>query len=49
MMSINKGSREPIITLRMFESEIINRDPKEIIAAGTDWHFNNELKRELKT
>ena len=24
-------------------------DPQKLVAAGTDWRFLNELKRELKT
>jgi hypothetical protein len=26
----------------------IENSPNEILAEGTDWHFLNELKRELK-
>jgi NitT/TauT family transport system substrate-binding protein len=35
--------------LRMREVGMIKSDPKEIIAAGTNWRFLDELKRELKT
>jgi NitT/TauT family transport system substrate-binding protein len=35
--------------LRMQETGMIKSSPNEIIAAGTDWRFVNELKRELKT
>jgi len=27
---------------------MIKSSPQKIIADGTDWHFFNELKRELK-
>jgi NitT/TauT family transport system substrate-binding protein len=35
--------------LRMQETGMIKSSPQEIIAAGTDWRFLDELKRELKT
>jgi NitT/TauT family transport system substrate-binding protein len=35
--------------LRMHEAGFIKSGPNEIIAAGTDWRFLDELKRELKT
>jgi NitT/TauT family transport system substrate-binding protein len=34
--------------LRLHEAGIIRSNPKKIIAQGTDWHFFNEIKRELK-
>ena len=34
--------------LRLREAGMVKRNPKEIIAEGTDWRFLNELKRELK-
>jgi NitT/TauT family transport system substrate-binding protein len=34
--------------LRMHEAGLIKSSPQKIIADGTDWHFLNELKRELK-
>ena len=34
--------------LRLHELGIIKSSPKQLIAAGTDWRFLNELKRELK-
>ena len=34
--------------LRMHELGMIKRDPKRILAEGTDFRFFNELKRELK-
>jgi NitT/TauT family transport system substrate-binding protein len=34
--------------LRMHEAGMIKSSPQRIIAAGTDWRFWNELKRELK-
>jgi NitT/TauT family transport system substrate-binding protein len=34
--------------LRMHEAGFIKSTPQKIIAEGTDWHFLNELKRELK-
>jgi NitT/TauT family transport system substrate-binding protein len=34
--------------LRMQEAGMIKSTPQEIIGAGTDWRFLNELKRELK-
>ena len=35
--------------LRLHEAGFIKSSPQKIIADGTDWHFLNELKRELKT
>jgi NitT/TauT family transport system substrate-binding protein len=35
--------------LRMLDSGIVTANPKDVIGAGTDWRFINELKRELKT
>jgi NitT/TauT family transport system substrate-binding protein len=34
--------------LRMHEAGFIKSTPQKIIAEGTDWHFLDELKRELK-
>jgi NitT/TauT family transport system substrate-binding protein len=34
--------------LRLHEGGMIKSSPQKIIAAGTDWRFLNELKRELK-
>jgi NitT/TauT family transport system substrate-binding protein len=34
--------------LRLHEVGMIEASPNRIIAAGTDWRFVNELKRELK-
>jgi NitT/TauT family transport system substrate-binding protein len=34
--------------LRLHELGTIKSGPQKIIAEGTDWHFLNELKRELK-
>jgi NitT/TauT family transport system substrate-binding protein len=34
--------------LRLHEAGMIGSTPNQIIAAGTDWRFLNELKRELK-
>jgi NitT/TauT family transport system substrate-binding protein len=34
--------------LRLHEVGLIKATPQKIIADGTDWHFLNELKRELK-
>jgi NitT/TauT family transport system substrate-binding protein len=34
--------------LRMREVGFIKSSPQKIIAEGTDWHFLNELKQELK-
>src|SRR5215468_5659563 len=34
--------------LRLHEAGMIKSTPQKIIAAGTDWRFLNELKRELK-
>lgn len=34
--------------LRLHEAGVIGGDPARIIAAGTDWRFLNEIKRELK-
>ena len=35
-------------TLRMREAGFIKSSPQKIITDGTDWHFLDELKRELK-
>jgi NitT/TauT family transport system substrate-binding protein len=35
--------------LRLQEADMIRSGPQKIIADGTDWHFLNELKGELKT
>jgi NitT/TauT family transport system substrate-binding protein len=35
--------------LRMQETGIVDAGPNKIIAAGADWRFLDELKRELKT
>jgi NitT/TauT family transport system substrate-binding protein len=34
--------------LRLHEIGLIKSTPQQTIAAGTDWRFFNELKRELK-
>ena len=34
--------------LRLHEAGMIKSSPNQILAAGTDWRFLNELKRELK-
>ena len=34
--------------LRLREVGLIKSDPRKLLAQGTDWHFVNELKRELK-
>jgi NitT/TauT family transport system substrate-binding protein len=34
--------------LRLYENGVIKSTPQQIIAAGTDWRFLDELKRELK-
>jgi NitT/TauT family transport system substrate-binding protein len=34
--------------LRLHETGMIKSSPQQIIADGTDWHFLDELKRELK-
>jgi NitT/TauT family transport system substrate-binding protein len=34
--------------LRLHEAGMITSSPNKLIAAGTDWRFLNELKRELK-
>jgi NitT/TauT family transport system substrate-binding protein len=34
--------------LRMYEAGMIESTPNQLIAAGADWRFLNELKRELK-
>ena len=34
--------------LRLHEAGLIKSSPQKIIAQGTDWHFVNDLKRELK-
>jgi NitT/TauT family transport system substrate-binding protein len=35
--------------LRLREADLVKSSPQDIIAAGTDWRFFNEVKRELKT
>ena len=32
-----------------YELGMIKSSPKRILAEGTDWHFLDEIKRELKT
>jgi NitT/TauT family transport system substrate-binding protein len=34
--------------LRLHELGMIKSSPNALLADGTDWHFVNELKRELK-
>ena len=34
--------------LRLHEAGFIKSSPQKIIADGTDWHFLDELKHELK-
>ena len=34
--------------LRLHEAGMIRSSPQKLIAQGTDWHFFNELKQELK-
>jgi NitT/TauT family transport system substrate-binding protein len=34
--------------LRLHDADLIKSTPRKIIAENTDWHFFNELKRELK-
>jgi NitT/TauT family transport system substrate-binding protein len=34
--------------LRLHEAGMIKSSPEDIIAAGTDWRFLDEIKRELK-
>ncbi len=34
--------------LRLHEAGIVKSTPKEIIARGTDFQFQKELRRELK-
>jgi NitT/TauT family transport system substrate-binding protein len=34
--------------LRLHEAGMISSSPNQLIAAGADWRFLNELKRELK-
>jgi NitT/TauT family transport system substrate-binding protein len=34
--------------LRLHEADMIQTNPNQILAEGTDWRFLNELKRELK-
>ena len=36
-------------SLRLREAGMIKSSPNKIIAAGSDWRFFNELKRELKS
>jgi NitT/TauT family transport system substrate-binding protein len=36
-------------SLRLREAGFIKATPNKILADGTDWHFFNELKRELKS
>jgi NitT/TauT family transport system substrate-binding protein len=35
--------------LRMQETGIVDAGPNKIIAAGADWRFLDEIKREMKT
>ena len=34
--------------IRLHEAGIIKSSSQKIIAKGTDWHFLNELKKQLK-
>ena len=34
--------------LRLHEAGLIKSTPQKLTAQGADWHFLNELKRELK-
>jgi NitT/TauT family transport system substrate-binding protein len=34
--------------IRLHEAGIIQSSPQKIIAKGTDWHFLNKLKKQLK-
>jgi len=34
--------------LRLHEAGLIKATPEKLIAEHTDWHFLNEIKRELK-
>jgi len=34
--------------LRLHEADLIKANPEKLIAEHTDWHFLNEIKRELK-
>jgi NitT/TauT family transport system substrate-binding protein len=34
--------------LRLHEAGMIHSSPKAILAAGADWRFLNQIKRELK-
>jgi len=34
--------------LRLHEVGMLKSTPQKLIAQGTDWHFFNELKQELK-
>jgi NitT/TauT family transport system substrate-binding protein len=38
----------PFHALRLHEAGMSKSSPPKIIARGTDWHFLNELKQELK-
>ena len=35
--------------LRLHEVGMIKSNPQKLIAAGTDWRFLEQLKKELKT
>jgi NitT/TauT family transport system substrate-binding protein len=35
--------------LRLHEAGMIKSNPQKLIAAGTDWRFIEQLKKELKT
>ena len=34
--------------LRLYEAGMIRTSPNQLLAGSTDWHFLDELKRELK-
>jgi hypothetical protein len=42
------GGHHTFYALRFHEVGAITSSPSRLIAAGTDWRFLNELKRELK-
>jgi NitT/TauT family transport system substrate-binding protein len=38
----------PLYALRLHEASLIQTSPQKLLAEHTDWHFLDEIKRELK-
>ena len=47
-MSISAEDTLRFYALRLQELGMLKSTPRKLLAQGTDWHFFNELKKELK-